>query len=166
MRLSFLVGTSAVALSLGCGAPTAPAYAVELSLTDSVIARRSQNEVSLTIQVRAQNRDTKILYYEQCGHSLQRREGNSWRTVDYTFCPANFPYSFAISPGGSALFTLTARAPTSATEWPATGAPGEYRVVLWLTAVPRNQSGFPPQPLPLENRTSSVFSVREVVVVL
>lgn len=61
-----------------------PEYAIDLSLTDSVVARRTQNEVSVIVQVRAQNLDARTVYYAECGHALQRREGNAWRAVQLT----------------------------------------------------------------------------------
>jgi hypothetical protein len=167
MRVLSVALLSAVLLVVsGCRESTGPEYAMELSITDSVVARRSQNDVSVLVQVRARNLDTRPVYYSQCGHALQRRDGNVWRAVQLEPCRNATQFSFEISVGASALFTLRGRASPTSSEWPATGAPGEYRVVLWLTASPNNTYGIPIRPLSLSSRVTPVFSVREIVIVL
>ena len=142
-----------------------PVFAVEITLTDSVFARRSANEVNVVIPVQLKNLDARILYYEECGHALQRREGSSWRAIQLP-CGRTTPYSFALSGGESHLFTIRWREPLPSTDWPAVDAAGEYRLILWLTSVPRNSYGFAPEPLAPASRTSPTFSVKEIVVVL
>jgi hypothetical protein len=165
MRVRFLAAASAIAIT-ACGGPTAPVYAVEISITDSVEARRSANEVNLVLPVRLKNLDSRVLYYEECGHALQRRDGSSWRVVPLPACQPTTPYSIGLYEGESHQFTFRARVSLPSEEWPAVGAAGEYRVVLWLTAVPRNSAGFPPEPLAAASRTSPTFSITEVVIVL
>lgn len=162
MRFLVLATTFAVT---ACGDPTGPVYAVEITLTDSVEARRSPNEVNVVISIRLKNLDQRVLYYEGCGHSLQRREGSTWHPIALR-CGGPTPYSFALHQGESHLFTFRWSEPLPSQDWPAVGAAGEYRTVLWLTSVPRNSYGLPPNPLALSSRVSPVFSIREVVIVL
>jgi hypothetical protein len=163
MRLVLLTATLGV---VACEGPTAPAYAVEIALTDSVEARRSANEVNVVISVRLKNFDARVLYYEAgCGHALQRREGSTWRLIAIR-CGGPPPNSIALDKGESHLFTFRWNEPLPSQDWPAVGAAGEYRVVLWLSSVPRNSYGFPPNPLALSSRVTPVFSIKEVVVVL
>ena len=148
-----------------CGGPTAPVYAVEISITDSVEARRSENEVNLVIPVKVKNLDTRPLYYEQCGHALFRRGGERWEMVPLPQCRASTAYSFALNAGESYQFTFRVRQTLPSNQWPAVGANGEYRMVLWLHAVPLNFGGIPPQPLALASRVSPTFSITEVAFV-
>jgi hypothetical protein len=144
-----------------CGGPTLPEYAMLISLEDSVVARRSTNEINLAVHVRMSNRDSRTVFYDGCGHALQRRDGTNWRAVYSPRC-APSAYSLALSPGESRTVSIVAREPASSTAWPSADAAGEYRVVLWLSATPRNVHGFRPQPLAPASRTSPVFSIRVV----
>jgi hypothetical protein len=143
-----------------CGGPTAPVYAVEISIVDSVVARRSENEVNVIIPVKLKNLDARPLYYEQCGHALFRRAAAQWELVELPRC-TDAAYSFALSQGESYQFTFRVSQTLPSNEWPAVGADGEYRMVLWLSAVPRNVGGIPPQPLALSSRVSPTFSISE-----
>ena len=165
MRVRALAAVSAIVIT-ACGGPTAPVYAVEISIADSVEARRSPNEVNVVIPVKVKNLDSRVLYYEECGHVLQRREGRDWQLVQLPPCQPSTPYSIALYVGESYQFTFRIRVNLPSTEWPAVGASGEYRVILWLTSVPRNLGGIPPQPLAAPSRTSPTFSITEVVIVL
>ena len=165
MRARLLAVLSAMILT-GCSGPTAPVYDVEISITDSVEARRSQNEVNVVIPVKLKNLDGRILYYEECGHALLRRDGTDWRLVPLPPCQRSTPYSIGLNEGESYQFTFRIRMTLPSNEWPAVGATGEYRVVLWLTSVPRNRAGIPPQPVAAPSRTSPTFSITEVVIVL
>ena len=162
--LGFFIGALA-STGTACQGPTIPEYDVAISLPDSVVARRSPNEVSITVVVKFTNNDTEIVFYDDCGHALQRREGSTWRAMDSAPCRST-GYSNALYPGESHLFTFSRRVAATSKEWPAVNADGEYRVVLWLTAVPLNQYGIPIKLLGPASRTSPVFGVREVVVVL
>ncbi len=155
---------SALVVATSCRDATGPEYAVDLSLTDSVVARRSQNEVSVIIQVRARNLDPRPVYYPQCGHALQRRVGDTWRVMRLESCVASTSYSQELKSAETRLFTLMGRAATTSADWPATSTAGEYRVVLWLTAAPNNTYGIPIRPLALTSRVTPVFSIREVVI--
>jgi hypothetical protein len=158
--LSFAIANFAVS----CGTPTGPEYAVEISLTDSVVARRGHGEVNLVIPVKLRNLDARPLYYEECGHALQRLVGSSWQLVPLPLCRGTTPYSIELDAGASYQFTFRVNLSLPSDEWPAAGAAGEYRVVLWLTSVFRNSYGIPPQPLAASSRTSPVFSIREEVI--
>jgi hypothetical protein len=147
-----------------CGTPTAPEYTVEISVSDSVVARRGPGEVNLVIPIKLRNLDARPLYYEECGHALQRRVGSSWQLVPFSLCRGTTPYSIELDTGASYQFTFRVKLSLPSDEWPAVGAPGEYRVVLWLTSVFRNSYGIPPQPLAASSRTSPVFSIREEVI--
>jgi hypothetical protein len=81
-----------------------------------------------------------------------------------TTLPAGVVFDRTVS-GRKQVFDLVAREPVTSTFWPATGAAGEYRVVLWLTATPRNAYGFSVQPLATSSRVSPTFSAKEVVIV-
>jgi uncharacterized protein (DUF58 family) len=153
-----------VSIPASCRNAAAPDYDLALSIEDSVVAKRSPNEVNFSVHVRVSNDDSRSVFYEDCGHSIQRREGTEWRSVFARPClPAS--YSIGLSPGESRVFDLVAREPVTSTFWPATGAAGEYRVVLWLTATPRNAYGFSVQPLATSSRVSPTFSAKEVVIV-
>ena len=148
-----------------CGNPNAPEYDLVLSIEDSVVARRSPDEVTFAVAVRVSNHDSRTVFYDQqCGHALQRREGTGWRTVFSPVCRPS-QYSMGIFPGESRLFDIRTRAAVTSATWPAVGAAGEYRVVLWLTSVPNNSYGFSPNPLGPRSRTSPTFSATEVVIV-
>lgn len=149
-----------------CDGPTAPVYAVEIAITDSVQARRSASEVNVVIPVKLKNLDSRILYYEECGHALLRREGTEWQLIPLPLCQRSTPYSIALYEGESYQFTFHVREGLPSTDWPAVGATGEYKVMLWLTEVPRNSFGIPPKPLAVPSRTSPTFSITEVVIVL
>ena len=164
MRAQLLAVTCAIMLA-ACGGPTAPIYAVEIAITDSVEARRSENEVNVIIPVKLKNLDARALYYEQCGHALLRRNGAQWEQVPLPPCTSSAAYSFALNQGESYQFTFRIRATMPYDQWPAVGANGEYRMVLWLTSVPRNSGGIPPQPLALASRVSPTFSITEVAFV-
>jgi hypothetical protein len=161
VRTSLLVVLTSIA-AIACGSPTAPEYDLVLSLEDSVVARRGPNEVDVSVHVRVANHDTRIVFHEGCAHALQRRDGQGWRTVLSLQCPPS-SFSIGLDPGESMIVNLRAREPNSSTQWPATGAAGEYRVVLWLTATPRNNAGIRYRPLGPASRTSPTFSVQEVV---
>jgi hypothetical protein len=150
------------AVAAACEMPTGPEYAVEISLADSVVARFGPGEVNLIIPVRLKNLDDRTVFYEFCGHALQRREGSGWRFMPLPQCQTSGS-SFALSKGESYQFTFRIKASLPSEEWPAVGAAGEYRVILWLTSVPRNTSGIPPQPLAPSSRTSPTFSVTELL---
>ena len=143
-----------------CGGPSAPVYAVEISIADSVVARRSESEVNLVIPVKLKNLDARPLFYEPCGHALFRRAGAQWEQVQLPPC-TSAAYSFALSQGESYQFTFRVSQTLPSNQWPAVGADGEYRMVLWLSAVPRNVGGIPPQPLALSSRVSPTFSITE-----
>ena len=160
-----LVAVSFLLTLAVCGGPTAPVYAVEISITDSVVARRSENEVSLVIPVKVKNLDARILYYEQCGHALVRRDGEEWKMVPLPPCGPSSGYSFALNAGASYQFTFRVRQTLPSNLWPAVDANGEYRMVLWLTSVPRNIGGIPPVPLALSSRVTPTFSITEVAFV-
>jgi hypothetical protein len=160
---SIILPFAIASFAAACGMPTAPEYAVEISLTDSVVARRGTGEVNLVIPVKLKNLDARPLYYEQCGHALQRRVGSTWQLVPLPACRSATTYSFELGPGASYQFTFRVKVSLPSEEWPAVGAAGEYRVVLWLTSVFRNSYGIPPQPLAASSRTSPVFSIREEI---
>ena len=164
MRTGGVFFLALAAFPAACGSPTAPEFDLVLSIEDSVVARRSPNQVNFSVAVRVSNHDTRTAYYDNCGHSLQRRDGNEWRAV---FSPPCVPgqYSIELTPGNSRTFELSARGDIGSATWPAIGAAGEYRVILWLTAIPNNSYGFSPKPLGPRSRTSPTFSAREVVIV-
>ena len=152
-------------LGSACGMPTGPVYTVEISLADSVVARRGSGEVNVVIPVKLKNLDSRPLYYEEgCGHALQRRDGANWRLVQLPGCQRTVVYSVEIDEGESYQFTFRVRVALPSNAWPAVGAAGEYRMILWLTSVPRNSFGIPPNPLAAASRTSPAFSIREEVV--
>jgi hypothetical protein len=164
MRFAVVILSGALtATGTACRGPTVPEYVLALSLQDSVFAKRSTNEVSLAIGVQLTNHDSQIVFYDDCGHALQKREGTQWRAVWSPPCVSS-GYSYPLYPGDSHLFTFRRRVLARSTEWPAVNAAGEYRMVLWLTAMPRNSYGFPPKVLGPNSRTSPVFGVREVMV--
>ena len=166
--MRFVLGLCIGALAstrTACRGPTFLEYDVAISLPDSAVARRSPNEVNLTIGVKFTNNDTEIVFYDDCGHALQKREGSTWRAMVSPPCRST-GLSNALYPGESHLFTFIRRAAATSTEWPAVNSAGEYRVVLWLTAVPLNRYGISIKLLGPVSRTSPVFGVREVVVVL
>jgi len=165
MRSSSAVLLILAAVSGSCRNPAEPPeFTLLLAIEDSVVAKRSPNEVNFSVSVRVSNQDSRTVYYNDCGHALQRREGSQWRTVHSPRCGAS-TYSVGLFTGESRLFDFVARAPVTSTEWPAVGGAGEYRVVLWLTAVPNNSYGFAPQPLGSRSRISPTFSAKEVVIV-
>lgn len=164
MRAQLLAVPCALSLA-ACAGLTAPVYAVEISITDSVVARRSETEVNLVIPVKVKNLDSRPLYYEQCGHALFRRVRTDWLQVALPPCRSAAGYSFALNQGESYQFTFRVSATLPSSEWPAVDPNGEYRMVLWLNAVPRNSGGIPPQPLALSSRTSPTFSITEVAFV-
>lgn len=165
MRFALGLLISALASTeMACRGPTITEYDLDISLPDSVLAKRSPTEVNLTIGIKLTNHDTEIVFYDDCGHALQKHEGNEWRAIWSPPCRSS-GLSYALNPGESHLFTFTRRMAATATEWPAVNAAGEYRVVLWLTATPQNQHGIRPEILGPTSRTSPVFGVREVVVV-
>ena len=145
--------------------PLGPEFDVVMTIEDSVVARRSPNEVQLDVFVRLLNNDSRTVFYDHdfCGHALQKREGDRWRTVFSPECPRT-QYSQALLTGEGRVFSFRARAALDASEWPAVGAVGEYRVVLWLTDIPRNDNFIAFRPLGPATRTSPVFSVREEVI--
>ena len=148
-----------------CGGPTAPAYAIEISITDSVVARRHTSEVNLVIPVKVRNLDKRVLYYDECGHALQRRVGSEWQPVPLPPCRPSTSYSIGLYQDHSYQFTFRVREVLPSSQWPAVGATGEYRMVLWLYSVPRSVGGFPPQPLALSSRISPTFSITEEIFV-
>jgi hypothetical protein len=140
-----------------------PEYRVELSIhEDTVFASRTATDLVITFHVLLRNQDSRPLYYDGngCGHALQRREAPGWHAVWTPQCTAAH-YSTYLGPGESRLFTFDVRAPLTSTGWPIDGAEGDYRMVLWLTAVPQNSGGFGLQPLASASRTTPVFQIRE-----
>jgi hypothetical protein len=161
----FALVCSIAGMGVACGTPTRPEYAVEISLTDSVVARRGPGEVNLVIPVKLKNLDARPLYYEEgCGHALQRRVGASWVLVQLPPCQRTTAYSVGLDQGQSYQFTFRVRVTLPSQDWPAEGAVGEYRMILWLTSVPLNSYAIPPQPLSPSSRTSPTFSIREEVI--
>ena len=156
------VAVGAMALT-ACRTPTLPEYRVELSIhEDTVFASRTSTSLEISFHVLLRNQDSRPLYYDGngCGHALQRREDAGWRGVWTPAC-APATYSTYLGPGQSRLFTFDVRAPLTSTGWPVDGAEGDYRMVLWLTAVPRNSGGLALQPLGPSSRTTPVFQIRE-----
>lgn len=160
-----LIALLSATIPAACRGPTAPVYDIEITITDSVIARRSENEVNLVIPVKVKNLDARTLYYDFCGHALFRRGSTEWEPVQLPPCSTSAGYSFALYRGESYQFTFRVRQSLPSTQWPAVGANGEYRMVLWLYAVPRNLGGIPPRPLALASRISPTFSITEVAFV-
>lgn len=157
--------TSVAAILVSCDTPTGPEFAVEISIADSVVARRGPAEVNLVIPVKLVNLDNRPLYYDECsGHALQRREGSTWRVVQLPPCQRTTRYSVGLDPGHSYQFTFRVKVQLPSDEWPAVGATGEYRMVLWLTSVPQNSYGIPPKVLAASSRTSPPFSISEEIV--
>jgi hypothetical protein len=166
VKLIQLVTLGVLSAAVACeNSPLGPEFDVTMTIEDSVVARRSPNEVQLDVFVRLRNDDSRTVFYDydSCGHALQKREGNGWRTVFSPACPRT-QYSQALLTGEGRIFSFRARAALDADEWPAVGAAGEYRVVLWLTDTPRNAQLIQVRPLGPVTRTSPVFSVREEVI--
>jgi hypothetical protein len=162
MQRHSVLQCSIALVTAACGMTTGPEYAVEISIADSVVARRGPGEMNLTIPIKLKNLDSRLLFYEEgCGHALQRRDGSSWRLVQLPPCVRQSPYSVSLDPGQSYQFTFRVRVSLPSDLWPAVGAGGEYRMILWLTSTPSNLYGFPPRPLAVSSRISPTFSIRE-----
>jgi hypothetical protein len=165
MKPASAIPLLALASQLACGdQQLGREFDVSLTLEDSVTARRSPNEVNVRVSVRLTNNDARTIFYDSCGHALQKRDGANWRTVYSPVCQLT-QFSYGLFTGQSHTFTLRVRSNSSTNEWPAVDVEGEYRVVLFLSETPRNSSGIGFRPLGLASRTSPTFFVREELVV-
>jgi hypothetical protein len=156
-----LVGASVLALA-GCRPPTPPEYSIVLSLyEDTVRVRRFGNEVVMELHVQVSNHDNRAIFYDQCGHALQYKGGAAWRAVWTPLCHRT-DYSIELGAGASTQMAFQVRAALAEAGWPTEGLEGEYRMVLFLTAEPKNPYGIIPRVLAEPSRTTPTFPVRLV----
>ncbi|MEW5918393.1 MAG: hypothetical protein AB1762_18470 [Gemmatimonadota bacterium] len=128
---------------------------------DTVRTRQDiQQRTVIVMSVRTFNDGPGDLFIPDCGHRLERQAPNgTWEQVHFVGCTNALP-PFHVEAGGTFGYIIRVVAPADSAPWRRGTIDGQYRIVNYISAEfrPRGAWG---RPIPLAQRTSAPFAIRE-----